>query len=517
MRNADSLTRLATHVDPVVIIGAGPAGLTAAYELSKAGVRSRVLEASGVFGGLSQTVEYKGYLFDIGGHRFFSKNAEINRIWSEVLGPDFLVRPRLSRIFYRNKFFKYPLEPLDALRQLGVYESMLCAASFLWAQMFPTRPENDFATWVSNRFGRRLFEMFFKSYTEKVWGIPCTEIGSEWGAQRIKDLSLWSAVTHALRPKRCGGSVIKTLIDEFQYPRRGPGMMWTRMKDVIEQAGCEVVTQAPVDRIEWEPGRVIRVRAGGRYYSGPHFISSMPLRDMIRALQPAAGAELEHAASGLHYRDFLTVALVIDAESLFPDNWIYIHDNSVRVGRIQNYKNWSADMTPDPKMTCVGMEYFCFEGDDLWQMDDRGLICLASQELTAIGLAQPGQIVDGAVVRMPKAYPVYDATYRESVAAIRQFIDTLANFQVIGRNGMHRYNNQDHAMLTGILAARNILGENYNVWEVNADAEYHESGPANSSSVESVVADRLTPQRIVAEEPGQVAAEYSLSRNGSER
>ncbi|HZT38995.1 MAG TPA: NAD(P)/FAD-dependent oxidoreductase [Bryobacteraceae bacterium] len=514
MRSADSLTKLATQVEPVVIIGAGPAGLSAAYELSRAGVRSIVLEASGAFGGLSQTVEYKGYLFDIGGHRFFSKSAEINQIWSEVLGSDFLVRPRLSRIFYRNKFFKYPLEPLDALRQLGVFESMLCAASFLRAQIFPVRPENDFGTWVSNRFGRRLFEMFFKSYTEKVWGIPCSEIGSEWGAQRIKDLSLWSAVTHALLPKRSGGRVIKTLIDQFHYPRRGPGMMWTRMKELIEQAGCEVVTHAPVDQIQWEPGRVLGVRAGGRYYPGRQFISSMPMRDMIRALRPIASPQLEQAASGLHYRDFLTVALVVNAESLFPDNWIYIHDNSVKVGRIQNYKNWSVEMTPDPKMTCVGMEYFCFEGDELWRMDDPDLIQLASRELTAIGLAHPGQIVDGAVVRMPKAYPVYDGAYRAAVASIRQFLGMLPNFQVIGRNGMHRYNNQDHSMLTGIFAARNVLGGSYDLWRVNADAEYHESGPSHSSVMQPADADRLTPQRVGN---GELRSEScSVSRNYSE-
>lgn len=464
---------------PVVILGAGPAGLSAAYELVRHGVRPLVLEKDTTVGGLARTVEYKGFLFDIGGHRFFTKAPLVERMWREVLGEDLLTRSRLSRIYYRGRFFRYPLEPLDALAGLGVIESLRCAFSYVRARLAPRKPEDNFEAWVSNRFGRRLFEIFFRSYTEKVWGLPCDRIRAEWAAQRIRGLSPGSILRNAVsvlpREKR---NQVRTLIREFLYPRRGPGMMWQRTRERVEAAGGRVVLGAPVERIFWAPGRVVAVQAGGRLWRGEHFVSSIALADLIRALDPEPPGDLRARAADFHYRDFLTVALIVEGRDLFPDQWIYVHDPTVRVGRIQNYSNWSPEMSPDPEKTCLGMEYFCSAGDDLWTMPDAGLIEMARREVAALGLAPAGRIVDGAVVRMEKAYPVYDESYEDALQAVRRFLEATPNLQVIGRNGMHRYNNQDHSMLTGVLAARNLLGGRYDLWRVNLEEEYLEEGSA---------------------------------------
>ncbi len=468
----------------VVILGAGPAGLTAGYELNRAGVSSVILEKDQVVGGISRTAEYKGYLFDIGGHRFFTKVSLVEKMWLEVLGGDFISRPRLSRIFYKRKFFSYPLEPRNALFGLGILEAAHCGLSYLWAQLFPQKPENDFATWVSNRFGRRLFKIFFESYTEKVWGMKCQNIQAEWAAQRIKGLSLYTAVKNALFPPRnqAKGEVIKTLIHEFQYPRRGPGMMWQRTREILEAANSKVVMNASVDRIFWEPGRIVAVEAGGRRYEGSHFISSLPIRELIAKLDPPPPPELLAAANDFNYRDFLTVALIIRGTDLFPDNWIYIHEPGVKVGRIQNFGNWSPEMIPEPDRSCLGLEYFCFEGDGLWSLTDAELVDLGRREVAQLGLVKAEDVLDGCVVRMPKAYPVYDAVYKRGIAAVQRFLAEVPNLQLVGRNGMHRYNNQDHSMLTAMLAARNIVsdltgqGPRYDLWRVNVDEEYHEGG-----------------------------------------
>jgi protoporphyrinogen oxidase len=458
-------------------MGAGPAGLTAAYELSKHGRPSVVLEANSIVGGIASTAEYKGYLFDMGGHRFFTKVGLVNKMWHEVLGDDFIRRPRLSRIFYNNKFFYYPLEPKNALFGLGLVEAIHCGLSYLKACAFPEKPEDNFETWVSNRFGKRLYSIFFKSYTEKVWGMPCRQIGAEWAAQRIRGLSLLSVVWNALRPrKKNKGQTIKTLIHEFWYPRRGPGMMWTKTKDIVEQRGSQVKLRTPVEKIVWKPGGVEAVIAGGKTWRGDHFISSIAIRDLIKALDPAPPEYVRRAADDFHYRDFLTVALIVRGKNLFPDNWIYIHDPKVAVGRIQNYNNWSPEMIPDPETTCLGLEYFCSIGDGLWSRPDSELIEQARFEIAALGLVRPEAILDGTVVRVPKAYPVYDDTYRQGLADIRRFLEQVPNLQLVGRNGMHRYNNQDHSMLTAMLAARNIMGGRYDLWQINADEEYHEEG-----------------------------------------
>lgn len=437
-----------------------------------------MLEQDAQVGGIARTVEHKGYLFDLGGHRFFTKVSLVEKMWQEVLGDDFLTRSRLSRIYYRSKFFSYPLEPMNALRGLGLIESARCGWSYLAARVFPRRPEQDFETWVRNRFGRRLFETFFKSYTEKVWGLPCHQIRAEWAAQRIRGLSLTSLVLNALRPRRNTDKqkVIKTLIHEFQYPRRGPGMMWNRTRELVEERGSRVLLNAAVEKIRWQRDRITGVEAGGQLYGGEQFLSSMPIRDLIRSLDPAPPERLRRAAEDFHYRDFLTVALIVRGRDLFPDNWIYVHDPQVQVGRIQNYSNWSPEMVPDPETSCLGLEYFCFEDDALWRTPDAELIERARRELGLLGLVDPAAVMDGAVVRVRKAYPVYDGTYQRGLEAVREFLAGVPNLQLMGRNGMHRYNNQDHSMLTAMLAARNLLGGRYDLWQVNVDADYQEEG-----------------------------------------
>jgi protoporphyrinogen oxidase len=487
-----------------VVAGGGPAGLTAAYELSRHGKSCVVLESDArLVGGISRTDRYKGYRFDIGGHRFFSKSDEVNRLWREILGDELITRSRLSRIYYDRKFFDYPLKPVDALRKLGAWRSFRIGVSYLKAKLFPRKPERTFEDWVVNRFGRMLFEIFFKSYTEKVWGMSTSAITADWAAQRIQDLSLVKAVTSALfgRFKSRKGAVIKTLIDKFQYPRLGPGQMWEAARDQIRERGGAVHLDRRVIAVEHDGGRVSAMLAQDRdgrltRYTGRHFLSTLPIRELIAAMTPAAPPEVKQAALALKYRDYLTVVLIVDRAETFPDNWIYIHEPNVRLGRIQNFKNWSPDMVPDPGKTSLGLEYFCFEGDDLWSRSDPDLIELARREIESIGLASSSEVTDGCVVRMPKAYPVYDDVYQANLAIIRQWLKTLPNLELAGRNGMHKYNNQDHSMMTALLAARNILGLGpFDTWKVNTDAEYHEA----ASDERSRAGGRIVPQRVTVE------------------
>lgn len=462
-------------VKEVIVIGAGPAGLTAAYELARLGVRVVVVECSDKVGGLARTESYKGFRFDMGGHRFFTKSPAVNALWERMLGKDFLVRSRLSRIYYNRKFFYYPLRPLNVLMTLGFRESLLIGLSYLRWQLFPYPQEDTFEQWVTNRFGRRLFRTFFKSYTEKVWGISCSELKAEWAAQRIKDLSLKTVLLRML----VKGADIRTLIEQFSYPRYGPGMMWEAMKWEIEAYGGSVRLQTEVIGLKKEGNRIghVRVASAGRTEDirSDHVISSMPITHLLKMLTPAFGARAGAAADRLHYRDFLTVCLIVKRRELFPDNWIYVHDPSVKVGRIQNFKNWSPDMVPDENKSSLGLEYFCQEGDELWNLSDAELVALGTEEVRRIGLVRDGEVEDGCVFHVAKAYPVYDATYRAALETVRELLGSVVNLQTIGRNGLHRYNNQDHSMLTAILAVRNFLyGEQHDLWNVNADAEYHE-------------------------------------------
>jgi protoporphyrinogen oxidase len=462
-----------------LVLGGGPAGLTAGYLLGKAGRDVTVLEADDQVGGLAKTVERDGYRFDLGGHRFFTKALEVDDLWHEVLGDEFLRRPRMSRIYWNNRYLDYPLRGPDVIRKLGPVELARCMGSYLAAAARPKGEEESLEQWVTNRFGRRLFELFFQSYNEKVWGVPASEIRAEWAAQRIKGLSFFSAAKAAFFGNR--GNKIKSLISEFNYPRYGPGQMWDAMTDAIRTHGGEVLVSAPVSRLELAAGRVVEVEAGGQSYTLPEaVISSLPLREVVRMMRPAAPPDVVEAASGLRYRDFLTVALVVDGEDLFPDNWIYIHEPGVRVGRIQNFRSWSPWMVPDPGKACVGMEYFCFAGDDLWTMGDGDLVELAANELERLRLAPRSKVERGYAIRVPKAYPIYDADYAERVRVVRGFLDGIENLQQVGRNGLHRYNNSDHSMLTAMRAVENLLeGADHDIWAVNAESVYHETHVAD--------------------------------------
>ena len=487
-----------------VIIGAGPAGLTAAYELSKQGQHVVVLESDPQYvGGISRTVEYHGYRFDIGGHRFFSKSREVEDLWTEILGADMLRRPRSSKIFYRGNFYAYPLKPLEALSQLGVLESTLCVFSFLQARLRPVRKPKSFEDWVVNEFGERLFRTFFKTYTEKVWGMSCKEISADWAAQRIKGLTLGGAIKNALLPKRKlkdGTRVVKTLIDTFRYPRFGPGMMWEACAERVRALGGEVLLGRSVvacrfDAASSEWSVTARTPEGAlEEFRGEHLISSMPMRQLVAQIEPRLSENALRSANSLRYRDFLTVGLILRERNRFNDNWIYVHDSKVKVGRVQNYKSWSPEMVPDPDFCCYGLEYFCFAGDGLWTMTDEDLIALGAKELEQVGLGNAADVVDGCVIRQPKAYPVYDDDYQQHVGVIRRVLAAhCRNLHLVGRNGMHKYNNQDHAMMTALLAARNILAvENkFDVWSVNEDGEYHEAGHAGEQTASG--AGRTTP------------------------
>ncbi len=472
----------------LIVIGAGPAGLTAALTAlreSKGNVVPVVLEKNTKYvGGISKTVDYKGYKFDIGGHRFFSKSKEVTDFWETVGGEDLLERPRLSRIYYKGKFFDYPIKPMNAFINLGPFVTFQILVSYLKAKLFPVKDPKSFEDYVSNQFGKKLYSIFFKSYTEKVWGIPCSQLSADWAAQRIKGLTLSSLAVSTL--KSVLGikekKVIKTLIEKFKYSKEGPGQLWEEVASLIEREGGEVTLDRDIVKINYDSAtkKIVSVtakdREGKEYeYSGDYFISTMPIRELVSSLEPKPLKKYIKASQALNYRDFFTVVLIADQEFVFEDNWIYIHEPNVKLGRIQNFKNWSPYMVPDKTKTSLGMEYFCNEGDEMWNKPNEELIELAKDELEKIGLATKDKIIDGTVFRMSKAYPVYDENYKENIQTIREFTDQIDNLYLVGRNGMHKYNNQDHSMMTGMIAVRKMLGNKaLDPWNVNSDAEYHE-------------------------------------------
>jgi protoporphyrinogen oxidase len=499
----------------VLIIGAGPAGLTAGYLLTKAGKTVAIIERDPVYvGGISRTVHYKDFSFDIGGHRFFSKAKEVVELWNEILPDDFIDRPRLSRIYYGGKYYSYPLKAFEALRNLGVFTSAQCMISYALAKARPVPDAKTFHQWVRNQFGEKLFSIFFKTYTEKVWGMSCDEISSDWAAQRIKGLSLGAAVVDGLKRSlglknkpsaqlgEQGG--VKTLIESFRYPRNGPGMMWDAAAAKIEARGGSIAMNTELERLTYDRKAKLW-KVTGRTSEGivetvtaTHVISSAPITELTSCLDPVPACF--GSAQALRYRDFITVALITRIESAksFPDNWIYIHDPSVKVGRIQNFLSWSPHMAPQG-YACLGLEYFCFEGDGLWNSADEELIELAKQEIGKIGLIQPGDVIDASVVRQPKAYPVYDDAYQANVEAVRTELEAdYPTLHLVGRNGMHKYNNQDHAMMTAMLTVENILaGERrFNTWQVNEDAEYTEAGLSGAES--ALKSERLVPRKVAA-------------------
>lgn len=473
--------------DDVVIVGAGPAGLTAAYQLGKAGKTATVLEADSVVGGISRSAERDGWRFDIGGHRFFTKVKVVEDLWHEILpDEDFLLRPRMSRIYYEGKYYDYPLKARNALFNLGPVEATKCVASYAWARVRPPRDQTNLEGWVAARFGYRLYRIFFKTYTEKLWGVPATAIQSDWAAQRIKNLSLSKAVWNSMLPKR-NQKDITSLIEEFQYPKYGPGMMWERCRDKVEAFGTKILMSTKASRIHHADGKAFAVVAESddgteTEYPCSAVISSMPITALLRAMDPPVPAEVEKAADDLHYRDFLTIALVVPETAGFPDNWIYVHSPEVKMGRIQNFGSWSPYLVKEGR-TCLGLEYFVFEGDEYWTMSDESLVALGTRELATLGLIEPSQVEAGYVVRMPKAYPYYDADYKANVEVLKKWLaEHAANVHPVGRNGMHKYNNQDHSMYTAMLTVENLLGANHDVWTVNVEEDYHEeSRPAGTA------------------------------------
>jgi protoporphyrinogen oxidase len=472
----------------IVIVGAGPAGLTAAFELMKHDVTATVLEADDQVGGISRTVERDGWRFDIGGHRFFTKVPEVDRVWREILPDgDFLLRPRMSRIFYEGKFYDYPLRAMNALRNLGLVESVKCVGSYAWVRVRKPDDMSTFEGWTASRFGWRLYRTFFKTYTEKLWGVPATAIQADWAAQRIKNLSLGKAIVNSLLPKR-NQTDITSLIEEFHYPKYGPGMMWEVCRDKVVAGGVDVVMRERVVSIEHAGGQarhVVSEAVDGTRTRRPctAVISSMPFSALVEAMDPPPPPEVLAAARGLRYRDFLTVALVVPERYAFPDNWIYVHSPEVQLGRIQNFGAWSPYLVKEGR-TCLGLEYFVNEGDGLWAMDDEALVALGTKELETIGLADPGAVEAGYVVRMPKAYPVYDGTYAANVETMRRWLsENVANVHPVGRNGMHKYNNQDHSMYTAMLSVENIVkGADHDIWSVNVEQEYHEERSAGAGT-----------------------------------
>jgi len=505
----------------VICIGAGPAGLTAGRRLALEGVDVIVLERDPVHvGGISRTEQYKGFRFDVGGHRFFSKSSEIEALWDNILGDQMITRPRKSRIFYNGKLFDYPLRALDALHKLGFVESFLCMASYARYRLFPIPEPRTFEQWVTNQFGHRLFSIFFETYTEKVWGMKCKEISADWAAQRIQGLSLGTAVRAALTPKWLahGRNKPKTLIESFRYPRLGPGQMWEAAAEQIREQGGKVLLGMDVDRLqrdkdsgEWT---VFASDSEGnqQQFKADHVISSAALSELAACIDPQPPEPVLTAAKSLRYRDFLTVALIIKDVDCFDDNWIYIHDSSVRVGRIQNFKSWSPHLVPDPALNCLGLEYFCFRGDGLWDSEDEALIRLADEELIQLGLVTAGHVIDGTVIRQARAYPVYDENYKERIELFRGWLEqTMPGLHLVGRNGMHKYNNQDHAMMTALLTAENILAgeKKWDVWQVNQDAEYHESGEDRTLAM----SERMVPRHLNAGEARPASPAKSKGRN----
>jgi protoporphyrinogen oxidase len=468
-----------------IIVGAGPSGLAAGYEMTKHGASVAILERLDRVGGLARTIPHDGCLYDIGPHRFFTKNEEVNQLFVDVVAEDMIRVPRLTRIFYRNNFFNYPLTPLNALFGVGVFSSVAIFLSYLRAavrqRVSPREPEN-FEQWVTDQFGSRLFETFFKTYTEKVWGVPCTQIGADWAGQRIKGLSLLAAVQNALFKDK--SRRIKTLVDEFLFPRLGAGQFYEKMMHLIEARGGAVATDRQVTRINREGRRVrsvvVRDAQGNlEELEGRDFMSSAPLTEMVEMMSPTPPDEVLTACRSLRYRDHLGVHLKWEGYP-FPDNWIYVHDKKFRMARIVNYKNFSAGMTDHDGISPLTVEYFCFKGDDIWRRSDEGLISFAVGEVAQMfSRKKSDHLVSGFVVRSEKAYPVIELGFQRHIDVIKTWLDQFENLTPIGRSGMFKYNNQDHAIATGLLAARTALGlGKFDPWLVNIDAEYHESGEA---------------------------------------
>ena len=463
--------------DVIGIIGAGPAGLAAGYTILNTGSELPILlEQDSQVGGLSKTVEHKGFRCDIGGHRFFTKNPQVESLWKEVLPNDFLRRPRLSRIYYRGKYFHYPLRIINALVGLGPREGARIMASFVKAKLTPRSPEISFEDWVSNRFGFRLYSIFFRTYTEKLWGIPCTELSADWAAQRIRNLDLTKAVINALG---IGGSgKIASLIDEFDYPRLGPGQMYEAMAAKCVDRGGKVLLRHRVVAVRHEKNKIVALDVvspdGQLTVDVDMVVSTMPLDELILRMRPEPPSEIRKAAMGLQYRSIITVNTMLDRPRTVPDTWLYLHAPEVLASRLQVYKNWSPELVPDSRFSSLGLEYFSTEGDSLWSNTDTAFLEIAKKDLRELGLAKGNDIFDWFIIRYRKAYPVYSDGYQQKVNMLRSYLSQFKNLECAGRYGQFRYNNMDHSIMTGMLAVRKLYGEPCDPWAVNAEGEYLE-------------------------------------------
>jgi protoporphyrinogen oxidase len=467
----------------VAVIGAGPAGMTAAYELAKAGVHVTLFEASPRVGGMARTFELWGQKVDLGPHRFFSSDARVNRLWLELIGSDYAMVNRLTRIFYKGKFFHYPLKAFNALENLGLLEAARCVASYGAERVSPTRQDGSFEDWVVSRFGRRLFEIFFKTYSEKLWGITCKELDADFAAQRIKKLSLFEAVKNAVLGGK--GNTHKTLVDQFAYPKGGTGEVYERMAEAVRQRGGRVELKAPVKRVLVEGGRASGVElVDGRVERFDHVVSSMPLTQLVDRIDEAP-AQARAAAKQLTFRNTILVYLKVDAPELFPDNWLYVHSKELRMGRLTNFRNWVPELYGSERSTIVALEYWCYDQDALWSAKDEELVALATEEFRATGLSKGSPVLAGHVERVPRCYPVYRRGYKDALAPVEAYLRTVQGLTVVGRYGAFKYNNQDHSILMGMLAAENIArGARHDLWTINTDYEnYQEEAVITSTGL----------------------------------
>lgn len=464
----------------VIIIGAGPAGLTSALLLAKEGHRVIVYESDNEYvGGLSRTVTHNGYRFDIGGHRFFTKEKIVSDFWKDILQDDMLKRKRISRIFYKQKFLSYPLNPSELIFRLNPFETLSFMISFFRTRLFPIKKQDNFENWVISNFGKKLYLAFFKSYTEKVWGMNCSAISSDWAVQRINNLNIYTLIKRTLKQLfRIRGNDVKSLIEEFDYPKYGPGMLWEKVRDEVLKYGGEIILGEKVSSIHQDNNGkwIAKLASGISGFPADDVISTAPLREFIKGINPPPPASILNAVNDFTYRSFVTIAIMFKGQNYFPDNWIYIHDPRVKVGRIQNYGNWSSYMTPGLDHVCYGLEYFCQRNDDFWQLSDLEMFALAKEELKVLGIKYSEEELDFKVIKSPYAYPIYDLSYKDRLDLVQTYLKQYTNLHPIGRSGLHRYNNQDHSIKTAMLACENIsLGyKKFNPWNVNQDAEYIE-------------------------------------------
>lgn len=471
----------------VAVIGAGPAGATAAYLLAKRGVDVDLYEASPHVGGMSRSIELWGQIVDIGAHRFFSSDPRVNKLWLEVVGKDYEMVNRLSRIMYQNKFYDYPIKASNALENLGIFESFLCVMSYIWQRVKPGGRElgTTFESWVEARFGKRLARHFFKTYAEKLWGIPTSELDAEFAAQRIKKLSLWEAIKGALFGG--GGEKHKTLVDQFAYPKKGTGMVYERMKQSILKNGGNVYLETPIQELVTSGKNVTGVKLmNGEVRKYDEIISSMPLTLLVSRLKNLP-PKVARANGSLRFRNTLIVYLQVKetkGAEIFPDNWIYLHSPDLKMGRITNFRNWVPGIRNGKKEAILALEYWCFDQDEFWHWDDEQYIELAKEELVKTTLVKPEQIMDGKVMRVPRCYPVYSHGYRKPLKIVEDFLREYKHLQVIGRYGAFKYNNQDHSILMGIMAVENILDNaKHDLWDVNSDDEYQESSKITATGL----------------------------------